>query len=261
MPRLAANLSLLFTELDYLDRFEAAAKAGFKGVECQFPYAWPAALQAERLTRLGLAQVLINLPAGDWAAGERGIACLPDRVGEFREGVAQGIDYARTLGCGRLHCLAGIAPDGVAPETIHTTYLDNLRFAADQIGRAGLTLLIEPINTFDIPGYHLNRSHQAEAVLDAVGADNLMIQYDIYHAQRSEGELANTIARLLPRIGHMQLADTPGRHEPGSGEINYGFLFDFIDRCGYSGWIGCEYLPAGDTLTGLAWRTRYPCVS
>lgn len=261
MPRLAANLSLLFTEVDFLARFEAAAMAGFKGVECQFPYAWPAALQAQQLARFGLTQVLINLPAGNWAAGERGIACLPDRVDEFRDSVALAIDYARELGCRRLHCLAGIVPPDLDPALASATYLDNLRHAAARLAEEGLTLLIEPINTFDIPGYYLTRTTQAEAVLGAVGADNLMIQYDVYHAQRSEGELANTIARLLPRIGHMQLADTPGRHEPGSGEINYGFLFDFIDRCGYTGWIGCEYLPAGDTLAGLSWRARYPGVS
>jgi hydroxypyruvate isomerase len=256
MPKFAANLTMLFNEVDFLDRFAAAAQTGFKGVEYLFPYAWPAAQLAEQLERHGLVQVLHNLPAGDWAGGERGIACHPDRVGEFQDGVGRAIEYATTLGCKQVNCLAGIAPAGVDADEVFETFVANLRFAADKLAGAGIRLLVEPINTFDIPGFYLARTAQAAAILDAVGSDNLFIQYDIYHAQRMEGELANTIAAHLPRIAHMQLADNPGRHEPGSGEINYAFLFDFIDRSGYQGWIGCEYKPAGDTRAGLAWRER-----
>ncbi|MFN3988102.1 MAG: hydroxypyruvate isomerase [Rhodocyclaceae bacterium] len=256
MPRFNANLTMLFNEVDFLDRFEAAAQAGFEGVECLFPYAWDKQQIAERLDRFGLKQVLHNLPAGDWNAGERGIACHPGRVGEFQDGVGRAIEYATALGCTQLNCLAGIAPPGVAPERLRQTLVDNLRFAADALGKAGIRLLIEPINSYDIPGFYLNRTAHAAELIDAVGSDNLFIQYDIYHAQRMEGELANTIARHLARIAHMQLADNPGRHEPGTGEINYAWLFRFIDQCGYDGWIGCEYKPAGTTTDGLDWRTR-----
>lgn len=257
MPRFAANLTLLFNEVAFLDRFNAAAAAGFEGVEFLFPYAWPAEQLAERLDRTGLVQVLHNLPPGDWDAGERGIACHPERVGEFQDGVGLAIDYARTLDCRQLNCLAGIAPGGVARETAHATLVANLRFAAAHLKEAGIRLLVEPINTYDMPGFFVNRSAQAFALLDEVGSDNVFVQYDIYHAQRMEGELANTIAANLPRIAHMQLADTPGRHEPGSGEINFGFLFDFIDRIGYTGWIGCEYRPVTTTIEGLGWRERF----
>ncbi len=256
MPKFNANLTMLFNELDFLDRFDAAAKAGFKGVEFLFPYAFPKEALAERLDRAGLVQVLHNLPAGDWAAGERGIACHPDRVGEFQDGVGRAIEYAQALGCRQLNCLAGIAPAGVAVERVHATFVDNLRFAAPKLAAARIRLLVEPINTFDIPGFYLNRTAQAAEILDEVGSDNLFIQYDIYHAQRMEGELANTIAKYLPKIAHMQLADNPGRNEPGSGEINWPFLFGHIDRLGYDGWIGCEYKPAGMTTDGLGWIGR-----
>ncbi|MBI1905541.1 MAG: hydroxypyruvate isomerase [Rhodocyclales bacterium] len=253
MPKFAANLTMLFNEVDFLDRFAAARQAGFDGVEYLFPYAWNRFELAERLDRNGLVQVLHNLPAGDWAAGERGIACHPDRITEFQDGIGQAIEYAQTLGCKQVNCLAGIAPAGVDADTLNATLVDNLRFAATRLREAGIKLLIEPINTYDIPGFHLNRTDQAAAIIDAVGSDNLYIQYDLYHAQRMEGELANTIARHLPRIAHMQLADNPGRHEPGTGEINYPFLFAHIDRLGYDGWIGCEYKPAADTVAGLGW--------
>jgi hydroxypyruvate isomerase len=253
MPKFAANLTMLFNEVDFPDRFAAARRAGFDGVECQFPYAWDRHELAERLERNELTQVLLNLPAGDWAAGERGIACHPDRIGEFQDGVGRAIEYAQALRCKQVNCLAGIAPAGVDAERLQTTLIDNLRFAAARLRAAGIKLLIEPINTYDIPGFYLNRTGQAAAIIDAVGSDNLYIQYDLYHAQRMEGELANTIARFLPRIAHMQLADTPGRHEPGSGEINYPFLFAHIDRLGYEGWMGCEYRPAADTVAGLGW--------
>ena len=254
MPRFAANLTMLFNEQPFLDRFAAAAAAGFEGVEFLFPYAWPAEQIAERLKANGLVQVLHNLPPGDWDAGERGIACHPDRVDEFQAGVGRGIEYARALGCPQLNCLAGIRPEGVSPERALATFIDNLRFAATQLRSAGLRLLIEPINTFDMPGFFLNRTDQAADIIERVGADNLFIQYDIYHAQRMEGELANTITHYLPRIGHMQLADTPGRHEPGTGEINFPFLFRHLDELGYGGWIGCEYRPRADTTSGLGWR-------
>ena len=253
MPRFAANLTMLFNELSFLDRFEAAANAGFKGVEYLFPYAYDAAALAERLDRLQLVQVLHNLPAGDWEKGERGIACHPDRVGEFQDGVGRAIDYARLLGCRQLNCLAGIVPAGADPDVVHRTFVDNLRFAADKLKGAGIRLLVEPVNTRDIPGFYLNRTEQAIGILDEVGSDNLFLQYDIYHAQRMEGELGNTIERHLARIAHIQLADNPGRNEPGTGEINYPWLFRHIDRLGYTGWIGCEYKPAADTRAGLGW--------
>lgn len=253
MPKFAANLSMLFTEIDFIDRFAAAAKAGFRAVECQFPYAEPAERVATALRDNGLAMVLHNLPAGDWAAGERGIACHPDRVDEFRRGVAQAIDYATALGCPQLNCLAGIAPAGVSEAAVRETFVTNLRFAAGELKKAGLRLLVEPINTFDIPGFHISRTDQALALIDAVGADNLFLQYDVYHAQRMEGELGNTLTRYLPRIAHIQIADNPGRHEPGSGEINYPWLFRHLDAIGYAGWIGCEYKPTTSTEAGLGW--------
>ncbi|NMG45396.1 hydroxypyruvate isomerase [Aromatoleum toluvorans] len=253
MPKFNANLTMLFNEVDFLDRFGAAADAGFQGVEFLFPYAYRKEQIAERLDRHGLTQVLHNLPAGDWDAGERGIACDPARVGEFQDGVGRGIEYAQALGCRQLNCLAGKVPAGVEAGRVRETFIDNLRFAAAKLEDAGIRLLMEPINTFDIPGFYLNRTAQAAEILEAVGSDNLFIQYDIYHAQRMEGELANTIRRHLPQIAHMQLADNPGRNEPGTGEINWRFLFDFIDRSGYDGWIGCEYKPAGDTRAGLGW--------
>ena len=256
MPKFAANLTMLFTELPFLDRFEQAAKAGFEAVEFLFPYAFPAEEIQQRLQAHKLKLVLHNLPAGDWDAGERGIACHPDRVSEFREGVAKAIVYAKALGVGQLNCLAGKAPVGVADDVLRQTFVENLRFAAAELKKAGLRLLIEPINTFDIPGFYLNRTTQAVSILVEVGADNAFVQYDIYHAQRMEGELAATMQKYLPRIGHIQLADNPGRNEPGTGEINYPFLFAHLDRIGYDGWIGCEYKPATTTEAGLDWRQR-----
>ncbi|MBP6718559.1 MAG: hydroxypyruvate isomerase [Rhodoferax sp.] len=253
MPKFAANLTMLFTEHAFLDRFEAAAKAGFKAVEFLFPYAWTAEEIKQRLDANGLTLVLHNLPAGDWDAGERGIACHPDRVDEFRDGVGKAIAYAKVLGVGQLNCLVGKAPAGVPEDLLRQTVVDNLRFAASELKKAGLRLLIEPINTFDIPGFYLNRTVQAIEILDEVGADNAFVQYDIYHAQRMEGELANTAQKQLARIGHIQLADNPGRNEPGTGEINYAFLFAHLDRIGYDGWIGCEYKPAASTEAGLGW--------
>lgn len=256
MPRFAANLSLLFTEADFIGRFAAAARAGFRAVECQFPYAEPAEKIAAQLHKHDLQMVLHNLPAGDWAAGERGIACHPDRVDEFRAGVAQAIDYATTLGCPQLNCLAGIAPAGVPEDVVRDTFIANLRFAASELKAVGLRLLVEPINTFDIPGFYVSRTEQALeliAAVNALGADNIFLQYDVYHAQRMEGDLGNTIARHLPQIAHIQIADNPGRHEPGTGEINYAWFFRHLDAIAYAGWVGCEYKPATTTEAGLGW--------
>ena len=256
MPKFAANLTMLFNEVPFMERFEAAAQAGFQHVEFLFPYAFPAADIKARLDANGLTLVLHNLPAGDWDAGERGIACHPNRVEEFRSGVAKAIGYAQVLGVPQLNCLAGKAPAGVDAQVLHQTLVENLRFAAAALKKAGLRLLIEPINPFDIPGFVLNRTDQALALIDEVGSDNLFVQYDIYHAQRTEGELGATLQKHLARIGHIQLADNPGRNEPGTGEINYPFLFQLIDRIGYTGTIGCEYKPAGSTTAGLGWREK-----
>jgi hydroxypyruvate isomerase len=256
MPKFAANLSMMFTEVDFLDRFALAARAGFKGVEFLFPYDHKAEDIKARLDANGLQLVLHNLPPGDWAAGERGMACLPDRVGEFKEGVARGITYAKALGLSQLHCMAGKAPQGMPDTELRKTFVANLKYAAAECAKAGLRVLVEPINHYDIPGYYLNRSAQAISLLDEVGAPNALLQYDIYHMQRTEGELAATISKLLPRIGHVQLADNPGRNEPGTGEINYPFLYAHLDKVGYTGWIGCEYKPATTTEAGLSWFAR-----
>jgi hydroxypyruvate isomerase len=253
MPRFAANLSMLFNESPFLDRFGAAADAGFDAVEFLFPYAWPVAELAGLLKRHGLQLVLHNLPAGDWDAGERGIACLPERRDEFREGVGRALEYAGALGVRQLNCLVGIRPPGLGDTELRACLVDNLRFAASALGERGVRLLLEPCNAYDIPGFALNRSGQAIDLMNAVGSDNLFLQYDIYHMQRMEGELARTLEALLPRIAHIQLADNPGRNEPGTGEINYPFLFDWLDTLGYEGWIGCEYKPRALTRDGLAW--------
>ena len=253
MPKFNANLTMLFNEVDFLDRFEQAALAGFTGVEYLFPYQWKKETLAELLEKNRLAQVLHNLPAGDWAAGERGIACLPDRVGEFQDGVGQALEYAKALKCPMLNCLAGLTPPEIDPEKIEETLVANVKFAADALEKEGIRLLVEPLNNKDIPGFHLVGSAETIALLDKVGHDNIQLQYDIYHMQRMEGELINTIRALINRIGHMQLADNPGRHEPGTGEINFSNLFTAIDEAGYQGWIGCEYIPAGETAAGLDW--------
>ncbi|MBE7418779.1 MAG: hydroxypyruvate isomerase [Ideonella sp.] len=256
MPKFAANLTMLFNEVPFLERFALARKAGFDAVEFLFPYAFAASEIRRRLDDNGLKLVLHNLPAGNWDAGERGIACLPDRSDEFRSGVAQAIEYAQALGVGQLNCLVGKAPAGVDDATLRKTLVANLLYAAGQFDRAGLKLLVEPINRYDIPGFYLNRSDQTLQLLDEVGAANAFLQYDIYHMQRSEGELAATMQKHLARIAHIQLADNPGRNEPGSGEIHYAFLFAHLDRIGYSGWIGCEYKPATTTEAGLGWLAR-----
>ena len=256
MPKFAANLTMLFTEHAFLDRFEHAAKAGFEAVEFLFPYAFSAQQIKDKLDAHKLQLVLHNLPAGDWDAGERGIACHPDRTAEFREGVAKAIGYAKVLGVPRLNCLAGKTPAGAADAVLRKTLVENLRYAAAKLKTAGVKLVIEPINTFDMPGFYLHGTSQAVSILDEVASDNAFVQYDIYHMQRMEGELAATLQKQLARIGHIQLADNPGRNEPGTGEINYPFLFAHLDRIGYDGWIGCEYKPATSTEAGLGWRER-----
>jgi hydroxypyruvate isomerase len=253
MPRFAANLTMLFTELPFLERFEAAAKAGFDAVEFLFPYDFEASDIRARLDAHGLTLVLHNLPAGDWAKGERGIACHPDRVAEFRAGVPRAIAYAKALGCPQLNCLAGIRPDNVSEAQALTTLIDNLKFAAAELDKAGLRLVMEAINTRDIPGFFVSTTRQALSILDAVAAPNLKLQYDIYHMQVMEGDIARTLETHLNRIGHIQLADNPGRNEPGTGELNWPFLFAHLDRIGYAGHVGCEYKPRTNTAAGLGW--------
>jgi hydroxypyruvate isomerase len=257
MTKLAANLTMLFTELPFLERFHAAAQANFKAVEFLFPYPFAPEQLAEQLRQNELELVLHNLPAGNWEAGERGIACHPDRVEEFREGVDLAIRYAKALGVRQLNCLVGIKPASVSVEVARQTLLANLVFAADKLKAEGIALLIEPINTFDIPGFFLSTTKQAVELITASGSDNLFVQYDVYHMQRMEGELANTIKANLSLIRHVQLADNPGRFEPGTGEINYRFLFAHLDAIGYQGWIGCEYKPRVGTVEGLGWRAAH----
>ena len=241
MPNLAANLTLMFNEVDFLDRFAAAAKAGFKAVEFLFPYDYDKNVIKQKLTENNLTLVLHNLPAGNWANGERGIGCHADRVAEFESGVDRAIDYATTLGCKQLNCLAGLRPTHRDPMELRETFIKNLRYAAGKLKDAGIKLLIEAINSRDMPGFFLTNSAQTIDIIKAVGSDNLFFQYDIYHMQIMEGDLAPTIEKHLKLIPHMQLADTPGRHEPGTGEIKYDFLLPHLDKIGYTGWIGCEY--------------------
>jgi hydroxypyruvate isomerase len=256
MPKFAANLTMLFGELPFLDRFAAAKAAGFSGVEYLFPYAFEKAVLREQLQQYGLTQVLHNLPAGNWGAGERGIAILPDRVDEFRDGVLRAIDYAKALDCRQVNCLVGVAPPDADLFELNEVLLKNLRFAADALAREDIRLLIEPINTLDIPGFFLNRTQQAVQIIADVRSDNLFIQYDIYHMQVMEGDIARTVQKHLACIAHVQLADNPGRNEPGTGEINYRFLFRYLDQIGYRGWIGCEYKPKTTTVEGLGWYTN-----
>lgn len=258
MPRFAANLTMLFNEQPFMNRFALARSAGFEAVEFLFPYAFAATDIRTALDNNGLKLVLHNLPAGDWEAGERGIACHPHRIAEFRASVCKAMEYASILGVTQLNCLAGKVPEGVDPNLVRDTFIANIQFAAGELKKAGLKLLLEPINTFDIPGFYLSTTAQAIELLDTIGADNAFLQYDIYHAQRMEGELANTIQRYLDRIAHIQLADNPGRNEPGTGEINYSYLFNLLDRLGYEGYIGCEYKPLKTTEEGLGWMNLYP---
>ena len=257
MVKLNANLSMLFSEFEFLDRFEQASLAGFKGVEYLFPYDFSVAEISDRLQAHQLKQVLFNLPAGDWAAGDRGIACHPERIAEFRAGVDKAIEYALGLNCTQCNALAGIVPQNCSAAEARLTLIENLRYAAPRMEAAGIKLLIEAINTRDIPGFFVNQSAQAISIIEEVGSDNLFFQYDIYHMQVMEGDLAKTIEKYIDRIPHMQLADNPGRHEPGSGEINYPFIFQHLEKLGYEGWVGCEYIPAGKTVDGLGWIKGY----
>jgi hydroxypyruvate isomerase len=254
MPKLAANLSTLFTEVDFLARFAAARRAGFRYVEYQFPYAWPAQEIARAARDAAVQVVLHNAPAGDMARGERGIACLPGREREFGDGVERAIEYATAVGCKRLNCIAGLAP---ADRTHFDVLVVNVRHAARRLAEVAIELVIEPINTRSVPGFFLTRSAQAIDVLNAAGEANARLQYDLFHMQIMEGDLERTIERLLGRIGHIQIADVPDRHEPGTGEINFAFLLPQLDRLGYAGWVGCEYNPRGDTIAGLTWAKPY----
>ena len=268
MPRFAANLSMLYNEHAFLDRFAAAAADGFQAVEYLFPYALAPDDLAARLRDHGLAQVLFNAPPGDWERGERGMACLPGREDEFKRGVDQALSYAQALRCPRVHVMAGLAPAGSERAALHATYVANLAWAAARAAPLGIDVLIEPINTRDIPGFFLNRQDQAHQVVAEVGAANLKVQMDLYHCQIVEGDLAKKLERYLPTgaVGHLQIAGVPERHEPDVGEVNYAYLFALIDSLGYEGHVGAEYRPRtatpGGTSAGLAWfqpyRTRQP---
>ena len=257
MPTFAANLTFLFNELPFLDRFEAAKEAGFSAVEYMSPYEFSKEAIKERLDRHGLVQVLHNLPVADWAAGGRGLLIFPERRDEFRAGVAKAVEYASALGCKQVNCLSGVAPEGRNRMELHACALENLKFAAGELGQRGIKLLIEPINHYDIPGFFLNTVEQAAAIIDEVGSGNLFIQYDLYHQQRTRGELIATYAKFKDRIAHIQLADNPGRNEPGTGEINFANVFPALEAAGYDGWIGCEYKPRGATADGLGWLKKY----
>ena len=257
MPKFAANLTMLFTESPFLERFALARKAGFSHIEYLFPYAFKAEDLKAELEKHGLQQVLFNLPSGDWAAGDRGIGASPGREAEFRAGVPQAIEYARVLGVPRLNCLAGKRVAGRSDEEHWQTLVQNAQFAATELAKQGLELLFEPINHFDIPGFFLNRTEQALRLLDEVDQPNVRVQYDVYHAQREEGELTATLRQQVARIGHIQIADNPGRHQPGTGEINFPFLFRQFDDCGYAGWVGLEYVPTPDTANSFGWLRDY----
>ena len=256
MPRFCANLTMMFNEHPFLDRFAAAAKAGFEAVEFLFPYDHPAAEIRARLDDNGLTQVLFNMPPGDWPMGERGLACLPGRQAEFRDGVKRALDYAGVLGTKRLHCMAGLLPAGLAMGTAASLYAVNLAWAAELAKQAGVLIVIEPINHRDMPGFFLNTTAQGAAIVEAVGRDRLALLFDVYHTQVTEGDVTSRMAALLPLIGHIQIADVPARNEPGTGELNWAFVFRRMDALGYDGWVGCEYRPAGDTVAGLGWMAH-----
>ncbi len=257
MPRFCANLTMMFNEVPFLDRFDAAAKAGFQAVEFLFPYDFKASEIRARLDANGLKQALFNMPPGDWAAGERGTAALPGRQADFRASVEKALDYAAVIGCDRLHCMAGIPSADVAPGTAAALYAINIAWAAEKAKEAGVIVIIEPINHRDMPGYFLNTSGQGAAVIAAVGADGVKLLFDIYHTKTTEGDVTSRMKALAPVIGHMQIADVPQRHEPGTGEIGWPAVFRQIDAIGYNGWVGCEYRPAGETTAGLSWLTQF----
>ena len=257
MPNFAANLTMMFNEYDFLDRFKAASQSGFKGVEFLFPYDYNKQEILENLKSNNLNQVLHDLPAGNWDAGDRGNACQPDRIGEFQDGVGLTIEYAKVLECPNVTCLAGIPENNSDPEKLKTTFIDNLKFAAYELKKHNIKLLIEPINTIDIPGFYLTNTDQALSIIKEVNSDNIGLQYDIYHMQIMEGNLTRTIQSNIDSISHFQLADNPGRNEPGTGEINYPFIFETIDKLDYKGWIGCEYKPVSTTENGLDWVKKH----
>ena len=257
MPRFAANLSMMFNEVPFLDRFAAAGDAGFEAVEFLFPYDFPPEDLAHRLRAHRLQSALFNLPPGRWADGERGIAALPGREGEFREGVLTALRYAEALGTPTLHAMAGVLPAGADRAHCRAIYLENLRQAARELAAHGRTLVIEPINTRDIPGYFLESQAEAHAVREEVGAANLKVQMDLYHAQIVEGDVTVKLRRWIEHVGHVQIASVPDRHEPDSGELNYPYLFRVLDEIGYRGWVGCEYRPAAGTVAGLGWFDPY----
>ena len=257
MPNFAANLSMMYTEVAFPDRFAAAAGDGFKGVEFLFPYEWPADDVAEWREAAGVAQAMFNAPPGNWDGDERGLAALPGREGEFRDTIGTALDYAATLDCPRIHIMAGIRPEGTSEAVLHDTYEKNLAFAAAEAAKAGRNVIIEPINTRDVPGYFLNRQADAHRIVDTVGAANLRVQMDLYHVQIVEGDVAMKIRQYIDKVDHFQIAGVPERHEPDIGEINHPYLFDLIDELGFAGWIGCEYRPKGETTVGLGWAKDY----
>ncbi|RJG03635.1 2-oxo-tetronate isomerase [Noviherbaspirillum sedimenti] len=257
MPKFAANLTMMFNEVPFMERFSAAAQAGFTAVEFLFPYEHAAEDIARQLREHGLQNVLFNMPPGDWGAGERGIASLPGREAEFRDGVAKAIEYAKALGTPRLHVMAGLLPEGADRARHRAVYIDNVRYACREAAKHGITILLEPINTRDIPGYFLNTQADAHAIREEVGAENLKVQMDFYHVQIVEGDIAMKVRRYLPHIGHIQIASVPMRHEPDTGEVNYPYLFALLDELGYDGWLGCEYRPAKGTVEGLGWMQAY----
>jgi 2-dehydrotetronate isomerase len=257
MPRLAANLNFLFQELPFLDRFAAAAAAGFRAVELTNPYETPADAIAERLTRHRLTLALLNMPAGDAARGERGFGALPGREAEFMRGAERALAYARITQCPRVHALSGVRPGARSKAEGAEVLAANLRRAAELFGRDGVGLTIEPINPRDIPGYFLNTPDEAIAILDAVARGNVGLQLDLYHCQIVAGDLAGHLRRLAGRYVHIQIAGVPERHEPDRGEVNYPYLFELMDALGYAGWVGCEYRPAAGTAAGLGWARRW----
>jgi hydroxypyruvate isomerase len=257
MPRFAANLTMMFNEVGFLDRFDLAAAQGFRAVECVFPYEHDPAELRRRLAANGLQLLLFNTPAGNWAGGERGLACLPGRQAEFRDAIKRALDYATALDCGLVHAMAGIPPADLPHDHVASLFAANLAWAGEQALAAGVMLVLEPINHRDMPGYFMHTTDQAAAVIQALGSDRLGMQFDLYHCQITEGDLISRLARHLPLVRHMQLADVPGRNEPGTGEIGWDFVLRRIDELGYPGWIGCEYRPAGETIAGLSWMKRY----
>lgn len=257
MLEFSANLSMLYTELPFLDRFAAAARDGFTSVEYISPYESEPQVISDRLTEYGLSQALFNVPAGDWSKGERGVACLPDRVDEARSGVDIAIHYATALGCRQVNCLAGIGPAGFSRQVLEQVLIEYLRFAAPRMADAGIRLLLEPVNSFDIPGFFVDTTDQAMRIMEAVGSENLFLQLDFYHTQIMQGDLIRTFERLRDRVAHVQIADNPGRNEPGSGEINYPVIFSALEKLGYAGTVGCEYKPTSPGAGDLRWLRDY----